>query len=96
MAEEREVWSYVAHRNGEFAGAIAGSLPECDAKANKRWRKDIAKFCGDFIANGFEITRVYDRAEYEALTKPMRVLGSQKMKASEDAPQQQSLFQEGV
>jgi hypothetical protein len=71
----RKVWSYVAHKDGMFAGAIAGSLDEPDRPASpkraKAWKNEIAKFCGGFIANGFLITPTYSEDEFEALTKGM-------------------------
>lgn len=84
MTDEREVWAYVAHKGGKFAGVIAGTLDlpgrakPVTVKEAHAWKKEIAKFCGDFVADGFDITRVYDRAEYECLTKPMGVWESTK------------------
>lgn len=74
---EREVWGYVAHRDGKFAGVISGTydtpgMPATPAQKAK-WKKEIAEFCGDFIADGFEITKVYSREEYKALVEPMPI-----------------------
>ena len=73
---EREVWTYVAHKDGMFAGAISGTLDVAmDRKPTKReaaqWKKEVAKFCGGFIANGFTITPTYSAEEATALTKDM-------------------------
>ena len=73
---EREVWVYVAHKDGKYAGAISGTLDVAlqhkPTKAEARkWKKEVAKFCGDFIADGFTITPTYSAEECEALTKGM-------------------------
>lgn len=60
---DTDTWAWVAHKDGKWAGCIS---PACG-------RKDVAKFCGGFIADGFTITAVNSREEYEALTKPMGV-----------------------
>jgi hypothetical protein len=74
---EREVWTYVAHKDGMFAGAISGSLDTPERKATpaeaKKWKKEIAKFCGDFIADGFLITPTYSMAEADTLMKGMPI-----------------------
>ena len=57
MANERPVWAYVAHKPGHFGGVIS---PECG-------KKSVAKFCGDFAADGYSITPVYDREQYSAM-----------------------------
>jgi hypothetical protein len=50
-------FGYVIHKDGKFGGVISSSCS----------RKDIAKFCGDAIADGYTVTKVSDRAAYLAL-----------------------------
>lgn len=63
MREPRpgEPWAYIAHKDGKWAGVAAANLP----------RKDLSKFLGGFAAEGFAITTVYSRDEYNAVLKPM-------------------------
>lgn len=72
---EKEAWAHVATRDGQFAGVIAATLDEYGPRSsdaeNKRWKREIAKFCGDYIADGFTITTVYSREEYLALIDGM-------------------------
>lgn len=75
MTDEREVWTYVGHKDGKFAGAISGRLEHNpalrNAKREAKWQKEIAEFCGDFIVKGFEITKVYSAEEYRAFIHGM-------------------------
>lgn len=74
MSADRQVWTYVATKDGKFAGAISGRLPGVtDPKKVKAWKKDIAEFCGGFIADGFDITKVYSSEEYTALITGMPI-----------------------
>lgn len=68
---DRTPWAYVSTKDGQFAGAISLDNGTTDAKQKAQWRKEVAKFCGDHIADGFTITAVYDRAEYLALIDGM-------------------------
>jgi DNA-binding transcriptional regulator YhcF (GntR family) len=71
MAEElfRTPYVHVAHQDGMFVGAISDKIG-IPAK-EKQWRKSVAEFCGEAIAEGASITTLYSREEYEAFTKDM-------------------------
>ena len=56
------VWAYVAHKDGYWAGACSGTHLS---------KKEIAKFTGDFIADGFSITPCSNREEYDRLIESM-------------------------
>ena len=94
-----DVWSYVAHKDGLFAGAISGTLDHCypngktPAGEAKKWKKEIAKFCGDFIADGFTITPTYSQEENSALIDSLGVWRSKK-KGPDPDDVQQDLFSE--
>jgi hypothetical protein len=56
-SDEKPVWAFIAHKPGRFGGVITS---ECD-------KKEIRKFCGSFAAEGYSITPVYNREEYNAI-----------------------------
>ena len=55
-------WAYIAHKDGYWAGVCAGDVP----------KRILAKFLGDFAADGFSISTVNDRTEYDAMLVPMK------------------------
>jgi hypothetical protein len=66
-----ETWGYMSkefgiaflfHKDGKFGGVIS-------AKCKK---KEVAKFCGGFIADGATMVTVKDRAEYNALLASLK------------------------
>ncbi len=71
MSDTRIPWAHVGHKDGYFGGVISADLSHhsmaLPAKEHKNWKREIAKFCGDFIADGYTITTVYSREEYEKL-----------------------------
>lgn len=67
----RTPWAYVSTKDGQFAGAISLDNGATDAKQKAQWRKEVAKFCGEHIVDGFTITAVYDRAESAAMIDGM-------------------------
>ena len=91
MSQDREVWTYVGHKDGKYAGAISGFLEHNPARRNAKreaqWKKEIAKFCGEFIADGFEITKCYSREEYDALITPMGMWQGKKESKKADGAQ---------
>lgn len=58
-------WAFIAHKDGYWAGIASATLP----------KRELRKFLGDFAAEGFSITTVEDRAEYERLIAPMGYWG---------------------
>lgn len=56
-----KVWAFVAHKNGKLGGVASSELP----------RSDLKRFLGDFAADGYAITTVFSRPEYEALLKQL-------------------------
>lgn len=56
-----EPWAYVAHKDGMFAGACAVSVG----------KRDLKKFIGDFVIDGFTVQPVSNRDEYLSLIKDM-------------------------
>lgn len=76
MSDTKEVWAYVAHKEGKFVGAIS----------TEAGQKEVGKFCGGFIASGFTITPTYNRDEYLALIEPMGIWEPEKKrKAKSDS-----------
>lgn len=57
MSDNRIPWAFVAHKDGFWAGLASARLP----------RHDLTKFLGEFASEGFTISTVHDRAEYDAL-----------------------------
>lgn len=57
QAPEQVPWAYIAHKNGYWAGVASAELG----------RKELRKFLGDFVVDGFAITTVYSRDEYKRL-----------------------------
>ena len=55
-------WSYIAHKNGYWAGLAAGEMRQ----------SDLRKFLGEFAANGFTITPVHSREEFDAELAKLR------------------------
>lgn len=83
-----EPFVYVSTKDGMFAGAVSAS---CGVPSKeKSWKKEVAKFCGDHIVEGFSITTVYSREEYEALIKGMSIWQSE---AAKKAVAEPDLFQ---
>ena len=60
---EQTPWCYIAHKDGAWAGLIAGDSP----------KKDLRKFLGDFAADGFAIMPVSSREEYTEVLKTMKM-----------------------
>lgn len=58
-------WAYVAHKDGMWCGVASADLP----------KRELAKFLGDFAADGFLITTVENREEYDRLIKGMKPWG---------------------
>lgn len=57
-----DVWAYVAHKNGYWAGV-------CSPAVGKR---ELKEFLAEFAAEGFTLTPVFDRAEYNVLLDTMQ------------------------
>ncbi len=71
---DRKPWAHIAHRNGVWAGVISASLGSAfSSKHEASWKKTVAKDCGKWIADGWEIMTVYSRDEYEAALSSMRM-----------------------
>lgn len=51
-----EVWSYICHKDGHWAGLVS---PEVG-------KKELARFLGQFAAEGFSISSVASRDEFDA------------------------------
>ncbi|MGE3710986.1 MAG: hypothetical protein AB7G35_15080 [Hyphomicrobiaceae bacterium] len=66
-----EPFGHIAHKDGHFGGVIAHDCGVNDTKLKKAWKKEVSKFCGDFIADGYTITTFYTRDEYLALLKTL-------------------------
>ncbi len=68
--ETKTPWAHVAFKGDHFGGVIAADLREggldVPEKEVKKWKREVAKFCGDFIADGYEVKTVYSRTEYNA------------------------------
>src|SRR5262245_48180857 len=85
-----DVWSYVAHKDGLFAGAISGTLDHCypngktPKKEAAKWKREIAKFTGQFIADGFTITPTYSQEENAALLDSLGIWKSEKEAGPKD------------
>lgn len=65
-------WAHVAVKGTHFGGVISADLSDggkapVSAKEAKSWKREVAKFCGGFIADGYEIKTVYSRDEYTAI-----------------------------
>lgn len=54
-----EPWAYIAHKDGHWAGVTQPG-------------KGAGKFLADFINDGFAITTVHSRDEYEATLDQMK------------------------
>ena len=83
-------WAHVAHKDGMFAGVITANLggrvasPHATATVVvQEWRHEVSKFCGDFIADGFTVTTVYSRDEYNELIEPMKPYISEDLEQNE-------------
>ena len=57
-----EPWAYIAHKNGYWAGIAS---PEMG-------KKELRKFLGEFAADGFAITTVINREEYDAFMSTLQ------------------------
>lgn len=69
---DKTPWAHVAVKGTHFGGVISGTLdgdggPKVSAKEAAKWKLEVAKFCGGFIADGYEIKTVYSRDEYAAI-----------------------------
>jgi hypothetical protein len=82
---DRKAWAHIAHRNGVWVGVISARLPDGvpQAQADK-WKKTVAKDCGGWIADGWEIKTVYSAEEYQTVIDSMRMFDRAK-----DLPQAQ-------
>lgn len=65
-------WAHIAIKGTHFGGVISATLdgdggPKVSAKEAAKWKREVAKFCGNFIADGYEIKTVYGRDEYKAI-----------------------------
>ena len=58
-------FAYIAHKDGMWAGLASASLP----------KKELRKFLGDFAADGFLITTVESRDEYNRVIGGMKYWG---------------------
>jgi hypothetical protein len=77
MTDQTQAYTYVAHKDGMFVGAISGTIGSPAMDKKHRWRREIEKFCGEAIAEGCDIKRCMNREEYEAFIKDMPVWKSQ-------------------
>lgn len=78
VSSPRTPWAHIAHKNGQWCGLIAanhddGTEPPPSAKMVKEWKREVAKFCGEHIAEGFEIKTVYSREEHKAFMATVTV-----------------------
>ena len=55
MSEQQKPWAFIAHKDGYWAGVGSATMP----------KRDLRKFIGDFVTDGFSITTVYSREEYQ-------------------------------
>ncbi|HVR57583.1 MAG TPA: hypothetical protein VMT72_12235 [Pseudolabrys sp.] len=55
-------WAFIAHKDGYWAGVCSGDLP----------KRELKRFLGDFAANGFSISTVNSREEYNAFLAPLK------------------------
>ena len=55
-------WAFIAHKDGYWAGVCTATLP----------KRELKKFIGDFVADGFSITTVDSREQYDATLKTMK------------------------
>ena len=74
-----DVWAYIAHKDGYWAGVCCPG-------------KETADFLAEFVADGFAISTVFSREEYETLLDSMQDwhkspewLAKQKPKAPDQA-----------
>ncbi len=58
-------WAYIAHKDGKWAGLASASLS----------KKELRKFLGDFASDGFLITTVESREEYDSAMSTMTYWG---------------------
>jgi len=65
-------WCHVGHKDGMFAGVISHDSGARDQKAKDKWKREVAKFCGDYIASGIEIKTCNSREEYLAFIAGLR------------------------
>lgn len=70
---EKTPWAYVATKDGQLAGVISAVSGAKDKRAKARWQKDVVEFCGLYVVDGFTVTTVYSRDEYEALIDGLRI-----------------------
>lgn len=57
---ENEVWAYIAHKNGYWAGVAAPDL------------NDIGRWVGKFIRDGFSVSSVKNRDEYNVMLNELK------------------------
>jgi hypothetical protein len=62
MSADQKPWAFIAHKDGRWAGITSADVP----------KKDLRKFIGDFVADGFAITTVYNQDEYHATIAKMK------------------------
>lgn len=63
-------WAYIAHKDGYWAGLH--SARAIDREFNKAEKSDLAKFIARFVADGFSITTVESREEYNWVLETMK------------------------
>jgi hypothetical protein len=69
-------WAFIAHKDGKWAGVAAASLP----------KRELQKFLGDFAADGFSITTVENRDEYNRIIGSMGYWNEPTTRESEPGP----------
>ncbi len=61
-----EPWAFVCHKEGRLGGVASASQP----------KKDLSKFLGGFAIDGYTITPVYNRDQYNSLVELMEWEGT--------------------
>lgn len=80
MSEARmstEAWAFIAHKDGYWAGVASASLS----------KKSLRQFLGDFAAEGFTITTVHDREEYNAVIGKLKQWHLRDMRTARESDQ---------
>lgn len=65
-------WAFIAHKDGKWAGLASATLS----------KKELRKFLGDFAADGFLITTVESREEYNRVIGAMKYWGEDRQAAA--------------
>ncbi|MEQ1694391.1 MAG: hypothetical protein ABL901_00990 [Hyphomicrobiaceae bacterium] len=96
MTTDHKPWAHISHKNGMWCGVMAASLDEATCgravspKIAAAHKREVAKFCGGYIADGFEIKTVYSREEHTEFMKTFRIW----QRPAKAEPDQLSLFAE--